>query len=399
MFNFDSPVICLKYFSEHRIIFVGTYKEIIFINESFELIDRMTVGSPVRTAVCRKDGTIYIGLSSMTQNPMLMLDASGVLREIEYEDRRLMKRGFMVMDMCLDNDENLWIATAGNSLLKYDGLALTDFNSNNSDVNDNVVLSVRPDTTGQGNIWFGTESKGFGILGMPDWNEKRGRYTLGPDMMQMMLPEYEFKRYWTTQHLNIGGVYTCGQVWDASDYEERYEEILQANDQYEEVLDNYRGYDNSEDDGEYKGEQIALFSGQVKSIALDNKQRVWLGTIKSGIIRFQWNTESVIYHSANFNLPDNDVYTIITDDENRAWAGTDRGLIVIDEKVIKVYDTDNSPIQCNEIRSILLLDNFVLLGYNAKSSNPFGYSGSNNCSLDVIPLADLDDTGEVVSSE
>ena len=390
-FIFDSPVICLKNFEPHEIIIAGTYKEAILLNYKFEVLDRISIGSPVRTAVCKADGTVYIGLSSMTQNPLITIDSTGKLTEVNYEDERQLKSNFMIMDMCLDSEENLWIASAGSSLLKLKNNSLIDYNANNSDVNDSTILSVFPDTTGQGKVWFGTQEAGFGILGMIDWNEKRGRYALGPDMMQMMLPEYEFKRYWITQHLSIGAPYTCGQVWDSSNYEERYEEILRNNIQEEEE---FYDYDEKEET-----KHISLFSNKVKCIAIDNEQRVWLGTINSGIIKFKWNTESVIYHSENSNLPDNDIYTLTTDNKNRAFAGTDRGLVLIDDTIIKVYNTDNSFIKCNEIRSLLVLNNFLLIGFNAQSYNNFAYKGSNNYSLQVISLNELDSCGEIVSQK
>ena len=394
-FDFGGPVICLKHFPQHKTILVGTYEEIILLNTQFQVLDRIKTGSPVRAAVCNMDGVVFIGLTSLTRNPLLMIDQTGQVKEVPFRDVRHNKRDFMVMDLCLDQNDKLWIATAGSSLLYYDGSLLTDYHANNSDVNDDVILSLSSDTTGRGKVWFGTKSRGFGILGMPDWNDKRGRYQLGPDMLQMMLPEYEFKRYWVTQHSQVGRPYLCGQVFDDSDYEEQYEEMLQSSDSSGEGTHVFCDEDDEDDDESGYG-RTSLFSNQVKCIAISAKQQVWLGTIGSGIIMFEWNKESMLYHSANFKLPDNDIYTIATDDLGRAWAGTDRGMILIDGSKVTVFNTENSSLDCDEVRSILLTGDHVLIGYNAQSSNVFAYSGSNTISLGVFDMKELEKSGEVV---
>ena len=101
----------------------------------------------------------------------------------------------------------------------------------------------------------------------------------------------------------------------------------------------------------------------VDSIAIDQSGNVWVAT-GNGVAKFDRDTTWTVYNTSNSGLPDNDTYPIAIDrtqevsalreDELSLWIGTFNGLARFDGTNWKTYNTSNSPIPGNLVRSIAI---------------------------------------------
>ena len=101
----------------------------------------------------------------------------------------------------------------------------------------------------------------------------------------------------------------------------------------------------------------------VDSIAIDQNGNIWIAT-GNGVAKFDGDTTWIVYTTTNSELPDNDTYPIAIDrtrevsalreDVVTLWIGTFNGLAKFDGTDWKIYNTSNSPIPGNLIRSIAI---------------------------------------------
>ena len=71
---------------------------------------------------------------------------------------------------------------------------------------------------------------------------------------------------------------------------------------------------------------------------------------------FQLNAQFTLFTPDNSALPSTKIEAIKVDSENRIWLGTDSGLVVINNGVWKVHNTNNSKLSKNDIKD-LTIDN------------------------------------------
>lgn len=383
--DLNSAVISMLQVPERREIFVGTYTHLIILNWEFEIFQKIEIGRPVRAIAADQKGNVFVGLSSSHGDTLLKIDRERNAKFVSTDE------SLNILSLCVDKNDDLWIGTLGSGLFKFDGYELEAYNGYNSDVNDDTIFSLFPDRTGRGNIWFGCKVHGFGLTDVADMFEDR--YSLSPMMLEMMLPEYGYKRYLIKRHHNPGGEYLNCQIWDKQIMKEEYEasymkEISEEEYFEDEYDDDFEDYENENEEEKSKIE----FSGYVKSIVIDDNQTMWLGTVNSGIIKFRWRERNVIFHTDNSKIPDNDIYVLAIEPNGTLWAGTDNGLIRIENDEVTTFTVDNSPLKCNEIRSLAIVNNHILVGYNHTGGNPFALlSGGNEKpgGLSVLKITEL----------
>ncbi|NQT24470.1 hypothetical protein HQ585_03875 [candidate division KSB1 bacterium] len=93
------------------------------------------------------------------------------------------------------------------------------------------------------------------------------------------------------------------------------------------------------------------------SILWDHQGILWLGTYENGLIRFNPENHTVTFFQHDSqqpnSLPDDHIWALFEDRENRFWIGTDQGLALYDRKTesFATYsNTDSFPLISNKIR-------------------------------------------------
>ncbi len=77
-------------------------------------------------------------------------------------------------------------------------------------------------------------------------------------------------------------------------------------------------------------EKTSLSSDDVRSIIASYDSQIWVGTSNGGLNKFVEETNSFERYSINDGLPDNTIYSIAEDREQKLWLGTNKGLCWFD---------------------------------------------------------------------
>ncbi|KAF0152801.1 MAG: Peptidase S8/S53 subtilisin kexin sedolisin [Ignavibacteria bacterium] len=91
-------------------------------------------------------------------------------------------------------------------------------------------------------------------------------------------------------------------------------------------------------------------SNMIYSLAIDKQDNKWIGTTK-GLARLS-RTNWKIFDKRNSKIPHNHVTSLAVDNENRLWAGTFGGLAKFDGVSWSLFKESNSPLPYNDIYSL-----------------------------------------------
>lgn len=97
---------------------------------------------------------------------------------------------------------------------------------------------------------------------------------------------------------------------------------------------------------------IAVSKGYVTSVCAIDKNRLWLGTFDSGLIEIQLNNQKIKIVSKKEGLPNNVIYGLVKDNQNRLWVSTNRGLASYNLKTRKMHTyTEVNGLTSNEFNA------------------------------------------------
>lgn len=97
--------------------------------------------------------------------------------------------------------------------------------------------------------------------------------------------------------------------------------------------------------------QGSMSSNALTDVCFDNQNNVWASAY-SGVIKFN-GLNFTNYNTGNSNLPDDEIYNIFCDSQNRIWCGTPlKGCQVFDGTLWTTYDTINSTMKNMWIRCV-----------------------------------------------
>jgi ligand-binding sensor domain-containing protein/signal transduction histidine kinase len=188
-----------------------------------------------------------------------------------------------------DKEGNLWFASAGGGVCKYDGKSFTSYNRTQG-LAGNVVFSIIEDKGGD--LWFGTSAG----LSKYDGNN--------------------FKTYSTTEGLPSTYVHSLlqdhkGNIWIGT----RGRGIIR-----------------------YDGKSFTSFNtdiSYVHCIIEDKKGNLWFGSHSSGV--FRYDGSQFFHYTTAQGLAGNYVECIMEDKDGNIWFGTSTGLSKYDGTKFKTY--------------------------------------------------------------
>lgn len=287
----------------------------------------------------------------------------------------------------LDTKGNIWFATSGNGVYRYDGKSFTNFTSRDGLTSD-MVLSILEDK--KGNFWFGTDAgvsrydgKTFTNIPIPDnfvtsiLEDKSGKLWFatrnGVYWYSSRLPDGEGKSF--TRFLDDQDVINPsrlalrvvqdmledkqGNIWITTKDEGicRYDGKSILNYKPNDVTW-FRGLFEDKDGTIWAGGKniVCRFDGKtftnmtrdstfnsstVYSITQDKSGNMWFGTEASDATERETEGGIWVYNGISFRnfsmrdgLSHNAVWCILEDRRGKFWFGTRRGLSTYDGKTI-----------------------------------------------------------------
>lgn len=92
----------------------------------------------------------------------------------------------------------------------------------------------------------------------------------------------------------------------------------------------------------------------VQAMAVDNQDRIWIGTLTKGVFVFDGQTWST-YDRENSGLSSNDVNSIGLDAQGRLWFGTEYGVDIFDGTTWSAYRMENANLVDNDVSDLAVL--------------------------------------------
>ncbi len=350
------------------------------------------------------------------------------------KDGNVFKDGSYVRDMELDENGDIWIATEGSGILKYDYSADTFLIYKNDPLNENSISANAASTLllDQENLWVGIKSRGLNRINLKEdkvdhfWSNLDDRNSISNNQTTAIEKDNQgniwigtwnglslytplssgFIRYNLNQLEGINTnkvvcMYKGKNLWLGMD--KGVSRILYQDNKYH--------FESLQSNSEVLKRLKEL---AVLSMTEDNIGNLWIGTENGGLFYYNILTEEL----SQFEIKDprgaiisNSVWSLYVDDLGILWVGTfNGGVVKIDphhQRMKHIYNKANldTEISQNMVSSFAKIDdNLIWVGTDGGGLNKFNLSneeviekydlerfGGSNAVLDVL----LDSEGDL----
>jgi len=244
-----------------------------------------------------------------------------------------------VQDIAEDKDGNIWVATIGGGLNKYDRKT----NRFHRYVHKRGVSSISSDFVSKvivdhsGNIWAATQHEGLNML-----NPKTGSW------------KHYFNSKINPNSLGDNDIMTIYCAYNNDIWVGLVNEGLSVIDPKYNTITNFKHIDN---------DTTSLSGNKITAIFEDSHRRMWIGTQETGLNCYNSKTgtfRNIVHDAKNPNsLINNSIQGIAEDDNHNLWVGTENGGLDIYATEWEQFfnykhdDVDNSSLSGNSVDIIL----------------------------------------------
>lgn len=220
--------------------------------------------------------------------------------------------------MLEDSRGDLWWATQGSGVLRYDGKRIVQYTTREGLV-DNFISSILEDS--QGRVWFGSGGEGLPI------GEGKGVSVYTPDTKPDQKKGGTFSNYTTREGLSGNRITGMVKDDDRNIWISTYSNGLTCYERESKNPDSYRGRGNFI---HYSTEE-GLSHTNVNSILKDHQNNIWVSLNNGrGLNRFKFNNSFRNFTQAQ-GLSSNWINSLMEDQSGNIWlAGCYSGLIKYD---------------------------------------------------------------------
>ncbi|MDR0394287.1 MAG: response regulator [Tannerella sp.] len=215
----------------------------------------------------------------------------------------------VALSLCPDKEDRLWIGTDGNGVNVFEkGKRIAVYNKEQGDLPHNTIQAIFEDS--YHNIWLG--AFGGGVAYFNPNNKKFSRVKLDDSY------DYDIRCFFEDMNKN---------VWVGS-----MSGIFVLDPQSKQVKQRYRAEDGR------------LPEDFVRSIAQDDKNRMWIGTFGNGLTVYTSGMEPAYDFSEYNGFCSNAVNHIYKDSQGQMWIGTGEGLVCftdMDSMKYRVYQRED----------------------------------------------------------
>lgn len=302
-------------------IFIGTLKGLSIYQD--DMVHRIKSQNTFRTSLLTKKGQLWFA----KQNGILIpfsydADNLGLLNADSLPSILFLKK---FMTMIEDAEENIWIGTDSEGLIKFPNNGFYNYSViNNLQAND--VYAICQDS--EGKYWIGTSKKGLSCM----------RTTIVGNQIEY----FKYKSRKDYYHENGEKISSIIGSRIAAIAEDKDSNIwvgtrngLSIYNKKDSIFYNYTSNQKkaAKLDYTYTTYDSSITSDAIRSLLIDKQKNVWIGT-DNGVTRYIDNSFS------NFNLTypileNINVWNIFEDDKSNLWFATDSGAYVYNNIGIK----------------------------------------------------------------
>lgn len=266
-----------------------------------------------------------------------------------------------INDLEINNENNIWFASS-NGLYRYDYTSLIKIPTSSSPLPSNYVRNVINDS--QNSVWLGTNSGIVNIINN-DWilfDESNSGIDLGDNFNFPMTFDRDGILYVGTSN----SIYKFeNSSWQKVDEEESLICALSFDNNNHLIVGTFDGLIVFSDDNTktyYSISNSELPDNTVRSLCSEDNNKVWIGT-DTGIATYENNLILEVTF-LNDQLTDKSIWAIHIDDMNNKWfgCGYSGGLVKYDDNSVTIYNTSNSNLPGNRIKTITSKNSIIWVG-------------------------------------
>lgn len=279
--------------------------------DHFRLV-KTPVSEDVITSITKNSSAFFIG----TRTGLYRIrDISGKISPGDFQQLMPNK---IITGLAADGSGNIWAAVNGEGVLILDsnGKLIKKVAPNMLNAG-NTVLSM---SAGKNGLIFISTTRGF-FIARAEWNKPLSFYV--DDTSHPLRGNYVMSACADRR----------GNTWIANNC---------GLDVYDSLFKQRSSFASSGDSSSFIKRTI------VTSVAEDKKGAVWIGTIRSGIYKYEQG--KISHYTVSSGLASDVVYNLVCDEQNRIWATTGAGLDIFNEKR-------------NDFSTMLPLDGVPAAGY------------------------------------
>ncbi len=335
-------------------VFALTSNGIVDINKDHNRV--IGQGIPFSSSAYLQPGKIWFGTFGMG---LYILDRQSVsiTKFSGFDAKKTIPKDLNIQSLLTDSRDRLWIATYGNGVYLVDNRqkSIRHFiaqKTNPFALHYNDVLSLYEDYTGT--IWLGTDGAGISY-----YDENLSKFNILTNNQTPVDVNVDVIRAITVDANRTIWLGTSGKGLTS----------------YNQSTDSFKTYTvaNSE-----------ISSNRVMSLLADNEE-LWIGFQGSGLNVWSLDSGFKSFES----LSGYTIWKIYKDSKERIWLCTrDNGLLQFDEYkgVVQSFNTDNSVLPSNNIRTIEQADNKNLwIGTEADGLYKLNIETGHIFKIDVVP--------------
>lgn len=293
-----------------------------------------------------------------------------------------------IVPLFVDSKGFLWIGRNGKGAMRLDPDSGEYTIWEGSVLSDGTVRVFEEDEYGR--IWMGTE-KGITIIDQEGKIEKiqqnfTNKYALNDNAIYSVIKDKD-DNIWIGTY--FGGINVLLKSFEQFDYIEAgygnrnlkgkaVRKILepQKNNLWIATEDGGLNILNTLTGDIEQPKQIQALSSNIHELLFDEKKdKMWIGTFRSGLLQYDLHQKKVkrFLQKDNTGLPSDAIFTMVQDNIHRIWVGTTQGLRYLDPDMKKFLKLNHSVLDNDFIYS-LLLDSESNLWIGTRNSGLFKYN-------------------------
>ena len=358
----SNKITCL-YMDRYKRIWIGTDKGLGLLDSGTNRCTAINLSgeykeSCIHSILLQDDGTLLLGLefkgNILIKPDEINLQASNMVNPTPFRKTNSPLRNTTIRCIVEDDYKNLWYGTYGDGLWFETNINKQKCRTMNASelICSNKISGLSFDLNNK--LWIGTDGNGINVI---QYNSKTHSFNDSSVHENITIGNNAITASYCDSNGDIWlGTYNGGGIvyrhsinqfqsipyLDALDircYFEYGEYILVGSNNGIYVLEK-----GSLKIKEHITTSDGLKSNLIRSLCIDNRQNLWVGSLGSGICIFDRNLSKIKeINSWNSSICNNIRY-ILQDKKNNIWIGTAEGLVLIDAdslEIIKIYTTDD----------------------------------------------------------
>jgi len=239
----------------------------------------------------------------------------------------------VIRAISVDSDKTIWLGTSGKGLTRYNSASnsYATYTTSNSGITSNRIMSL---LNTNDDLWIGFQGEGLNIL------NASGQF--------QSFKVLDNKTIWKIYKDSANKIWLCTRDNGLLQFDKNKGILTQFNTTTTngvlltnnirtiEEGSNQELYIGTDENGLYvlepkskKLQKIPKIPDNIKSLHYSKNKILWVGTNGNGLKAYNTKNKSVTSYNRDTGLPNNVIYGVLADSENKLWLSSNKGVTVL----------------------------------------------------------------------